>query len=551
MLAILLCVRGAPSQTMETARQGAVATDQLLASATGISILRKGGSAVDAAIAIAYTLAVTYPAAGNIGGGGFMLVRFANGKSHFIDFRETAPAAARADMYLDAQGNVVPGRSTLGALSAGVPGTVAGLEYARAHYATLSRKDLMADAIEYATAGFTLSESDAAMIAGARERLGKFASTSAIFSPDGATPKAGTLFRQPDLARTLRHIDADGADGFYRGDVAHEIASSIQAAGGIITEADLAAYRVVDRAPVSCRYRGNTVVTAPLPSSGGVAMCEIFGMLAADVPRAPVRSFQNAHLLLEAERRAFRDRNTQLGDPAFVKSRVSALLDPTYLKQQRGTIDPERATPSNALALSDAHEGSNTTSFSVVDAAGNAVNVSYTLNDSFGSALVAGMSGVLLNDEMDDFTSKPGVPNIYGLVQGTANAIAPGKRPLSSMSPTVVVAPSGKALLVVGAAGGPRIISTVLDSIRAVVDFGEDATTALQDPRVHMQWLPDVVYADAAAFDDATAARLRSAGYTLKLAPVSSVANAILVTTDGRRLPAHDPRKPGGAALWY
>jgi gamma-glutamyltranspeptidase / glutathione hydrolase len=277
----------------------------------------------------------------------------------------------------------------------------------------------------------------------------------------------------------------------------------------------------------------------------------VFGILAADVPRPPVRSFENTHLLVEAERRAFRDRNTQLGDPGFVPSRVSALLDPAYLKQQRSTIDPERATPSNTLALGETHEGSNTTNFSVVDSAGNAVDVTYTLNDSFGSAFVAGHSGVLLNDEMDDFTSKPGVPNMFGLVQGTANAIAPGKRPLSSMSPTVVVAPSGKVLFVTGAAGGPRIITTVLDTIRAVVDFGEDATTALSDPRVHMQWLPDVLYADPTAFDEATAARLRAAGYTLKLAPVGSVANAILVTTDGRRLPAHDPRRAGGAALWY
>jgi gamma-glutamyltranspeptidase/glutathione hydrolase len=310
---------------------------------------------------------------------------------------------------------------------------------------------------------------------------------------------------------------------------------------------------VVEREPLTCRYRDVTVVTSPLPSSGGVAICEILGIIGHDTPARPVRSFANTHLEVEAERRAFADRNTQLGDPAFIASPVARLLDPAYLARQRASIAPEAATASSTLHVGamSAHEGTNTTNYSVIDAAGNAVDVTYTLNNSFGSGFVAGSTGVMLNDEMDDFTSKPGVPNMFGLVQGRANAIAPGKRPLSSMSPSIVVDAAGRTELVAGAAGGPRIITTTLDTIRAIVDFGEDAGVALAAPRMHMQWLPDVLYAQPDTFDDATLARLRAAGYRVELGRAGSAANAVAVNADGVRLGAHDPRVPTGAALAF
>ncbi len=532
----------------------AVATDQRLASESGIRVLRAGGNAVDAAVAIGYTLAVTFPEAGNLGGGGFMLVRLANGDARFIDFREAAPAAATAGMYLDARGDVISDASVVGPLSAGVPGSVAGLEYARAKYGTRSRHELMRDALAYAERGFALDDADAEALARGRELLLRFPATAAIFTARGATLAAGTTLRQPDLARTLRRIDRDGAPGFYAGDVARRLSASARAAGGIITEADLAAYRVVERAPLMCAHRGYTVVTSPLPSSGGVVMCEVLGILGDARPAGGPLAFENVHEKVEAERRAFADRNAELGDPAFVHSSVvPRLLDPAYLARLRAAIQPERATPSRDVRAGSVaiHEGHNTTNYSVIDAAGNVVDVTYTLNNTFGSGFVAGDTGVLLNDEMDDFTSKPGVANMFGLVQGAANAIAPGKRPLSSMTPTVVLDPSGNVLLVVGAAGGPRIITTVLDAILGVVDYGESPSAALAAPRIHMQWLPDVLYAETGAFDAATLARLRAAGYTVEFGRAHSAANAVARRANGDREGAHDPRVATGAALAF
>ncbi len=540
------------AQDVASGLHAAVATDHRLATQTGLRVLREGGTAVDAAVAIGYTLAVTLPAAGNLGGGGFMLVRFANGAAHFIDFRETAPAAATANMYLDGNGAVIPGRSTIGPLSAGVPGTVAGLEYARATYGTRPRHDLVRDAIDDAERGFVLAPADADDLKRSQNLLMRFPATAAVFGAGGATLPAGTLWKQPNLARTLRRIDERGRDGFYRGDVARELSMSVRSAGGIITEADLARYQIVDRTPQRCAHAGVTIVTAPPPSSGGIAICEILGILGDAKPALPVRSFENAHLEIEAERRAFADRNTQLGDPAFVASPASRLLDPAYMARLRASIDPVRATPSTQIRQGVAmHEGTNTTNYSVIDAAGNAVDVTYTLNNGFGSGFIAGETGVLLNDEMDDFTSKPGTPNMFGLVQGAANAIQPGKRPLSSMSPSIVVDASGRAILAAGAAGGPRIITTTLDIIRATVDFREDPGTALAAPRVHMQWLPDTVYAQPSAFDSATLRQLKDAGYTLELGPADSIANAVARKADGTRRGAHDPRQNTGSAGAY
>ncbi len=548
---VLACaLLGADHPNTARGNAGAVATDQHLATLTGERVLQDGGNAVDAAIAIGYALAATYPAAGNLGGGGFMLVRLADGTTHFIDFREEAPAAATADMYLDAKGNADPERSTVGALSAGVPGTVAGLEYARERFATRSRAALLAPAIAYAD-GFVLDAADVREIDGGAGLLARFPSSAAIYLRDGKAPHAGERFAQPDLARTLRAISERGADGFYKGDVARALVASVEAAGGIISLADLAAYRAVERAPVTCTYAGATIVSAPPPSSGGVTLCETLGILGAP-SGAALRSLAGAHLELEAERRAFADRNSALGDPDFVASPVARLLAPAYLARERASIEPDRATPSTMLPAIESHEGHNTTNYSVIDAAGNAVDVTYTLNNSFGSGFTAAGTGVLLNDEMDDFTSKPGAPNMFGLVQGAANAIAPQKRPLSSMSPTIVVDASGRVELVAGAAGGPRIITAVLDIVRGVVEFQQSVAEAVAQPRVHMQCLPDVVYAEQGAFAGSVTAGLAAMGYSIKpLRGGGSIANAVGVAPDGTLSAAHDPRNATGSALAF
>jgi gamma-glutamyltranspeptidase/glutathione hydrolase len=510
-------------------------------------VLRDGGTAVDAAIAIAYALAVTFPVAGNLGGGGFMLIHLKDGSSHFIDFRETAPAAAYADMYLDARGRPDSARSTIGPLSTGVPGTVAGLEYAREHFGTLSRAALIAPALAYAR-GFRIDVADAKLFADERDWLAQFPSTKAVFLPDGKPLREGQILRQPDLERTLRAISEHGVDGFYRGPVAQALVASAKGSGGVITLADLARYRAVERTPLTCARGADTIVTSPPTSSGGVAICEILGIV-GPADGGALRDAANAHLEIEAERRAFADRNTALGDPDFVHAPVAQLLNPAYFARQRASIAPTDATPSSEIPGFGGHEGHNTTNFSVVDAAGNAVDVTYTLNNGFGSGFVAAGTGVLLNDEMDDFTSKPGSPNMFGLVQGTANAIAPGKRPLSSMSPTIVLDASGNPVLIAGAEGGPRIITAVLDIVRGVIDFHEGVFGAVAQPRVHMQWLPDLVYAEPGAFAPDVLAKLRAMGYRFRFEGAGSGANAVAVAPDGTRTAAHDPRMPTGSAI--
>lgn len=549
LAAALLAAPVAASASTASGAHGAVATDQHLATDVGLEILRTGGNAVDAAVAIGYTLAVTYPSAGNIGGGGFMLIHMADGTSRFIDFRETAPAAASATMYLDPAGHVIPERSTVGALAVGVPGTVAGLEYARERYGTRSRHELILPAIADADEGFTLDANDAAVFARGAALLARFPNSRAIFTHDGAPLRAGDVLRQPQLAATLRAIDADGPDAFYHGTVAKHLTNAVLANGGILSSNDLANYSVKLRAPVECTHRGEHVFTSPPPSSGGVAVCEVLGIL-GDSPAA-FRSADDAHLEIEAERRAFADRGTALGDPDFVTPPIARLLDPAYLARERASIEPNRATPSSRIHGMALHEGTNTTNFSVVDRAGNAVDVTYTLNSTFGGGMVAGDTGVLLNDEMDDFASAPGVPNQFGLVQGAANAIAPGKRPLSSMVPTILTNADGKVSLVAGAAGGPRIITATLDIVRQIVDYGVDPGVAIDAPRIHQQWLPDVVYAEPNAFTNTTLARLRAMRYTVNIEPAGSAANAIAVRPDGTRVAAHDDRRPTGSALAY
>jgi gamma-glutamyltranspeptidase/glutathione hydrolase len=473
------------------AEHGMVVTAQHLATKVGVDVLRKGGNAVDAAVAVGYALAVVFPAAGNLGGGGFMTIQLADGRKTFLDFRETAPLAASATMYLDAHGNVIKGLSTRGHLAVGVPGTVAGLETALAKYGTMKRATLMAPAIDYAQHGFVLDQGDADLFATATQDLRADPPSAAIFLNKGAPLLAGDRLTQVDLAGTLRQISEAGVAGFYKGPVASAIVASSQAGKGILTQADLDRYTPRELAPVECDYRGFHIVSAPPPSSGGVIVCEILNVLEGyPLKDWGFRSAQAIHVQIEAMRHAYLDRNSYLGDPDFVKNPLEHLLDKTYAAKIRAAIDPAKAADSKDLRPGvPPHEGNNTTHYSIVDEKGNAVAVTYTLNELFGARVTAATTGVLLNNEMDDFTIKLGAPNTYGLVQGQANAIAPGKRPLSSMSPTIVTK-DGKPLMVVGTPGGSRIITAVVHTIINVIDYGMNIQEAVDAPRFHQQWLP-------------------------------------------------------------
>jgi gamma-glutamyltranspeptidase/glutathione hydrolase len=507
-------------------REGMVVSAQALATRVGVDVLRRGGTAVDAGIAVAYALAVVYPAAGNLGGGGFMTLVLADGRHRFIDFRETAPASARADMYLDAGGQVRSGASTEGYAAVAVPGTVAGLELARERYGTLPRSALIAPAIELARKGFVLEDGDAALLAEGAKAMARDPVAASIFlHADGSPLRAGERLRQPDLARTLQRIAQQGASGFYAGPTAHALALASARGGGGMTEADLGAYAARERAAVECDYRGLRVVTAPPPSSGGVALCQMLGILEA-YPLADwgFRSARALRVQIGAMRAAYADRNRFLGDPDAVHVPVDELLAPAHLVQMRAQIDQVAAAPPGASP----HEGQNTTHFSVADRMGNAVSVTYTLNDWFGAKVVPPGTGVLLNDEMDDFTVAPGVPNLYGLVQGEANRIGPGRRPLSSMTPTVVLL-KGRPLLVTGTPGGSRIITTVLHNILNVVDYGMDLQEAVDAPRFHQQGQPAATEAEPRAIGPDARAQLAQWGETVRdVAPRNHLA-AILI----------------------
>ncbi len=535
---LTLLLASAPALAADPApvasRGGMVVSAQRLASEAGAAILRQGGNAVDAAVAVGYTLAVTYPEAGNLGGGGFMVIRLANGHSTFIDFREHAPLAATANMFQDAQGQVIPGKSTEGWASVGVPGSPAGLEYARVHYGTLGRAALMAPAIHLANFGFTLTQGDAGIFQVATPALKADPTASAIFLRQGAPMQPGDRLTQPDLAKSLTLISLQGPDtAFYHGPIGKLIAQADHAGGGLLTDADFASYKVREMAPVQCMYRGYTVDSAPPPSSGGVTLCEMLQILQGfDLRSMGFHSAAEVHVLVEAMRRAYIDRNNRLGDPDFIDNPVAELISPAHAAEMRATIQPEQATPTSALKVPDASkaavkEGRQTTQFSVVDAAGNAVSVTYTLNNWFGSDRVAPGTGIVLNDEMDDFTSKPGVPNMFGLVQGAANAIAPGKTPLSSMSPTIV-SRDNKLVMVVGSPGGSRIITITAEAIINVIDHGMTVQEAIDAPRIHMQGTPDVVEVERGALSPDTRALLQARGYTFKDRGYWGVAEAIL-----------------------
>ena len=543
------------------AEHGMVVTAQHLASQVGVDVLRRGGNAVDAAVAVGYALAVVYPAAGNLGGGGFMTVQLADGRTAFIDFRETAPLAASRDMFLGPDGSVVPGRSTDSYLSVGVPGTVAGLELARERYGTQARPALIAPAIRLAERGYLLEQGDVDMLRTATDDFRKDPAAAAIFLNHGQPFSAGDRLVQTDLAATLRRVSAQGAPGFYKGPFASALVAASHAGGGIFVPADLAGYQARERKPVECDYRGYHVVSAPPPSSGGTTLCEILNILEGyPLHDLGFRSAQAVHFQIEAMRRAYRDRNAYLGDPDFIDNPVDKLIDKHYAEALRAGIDPARAGISNDLLPGlGPEEGHNTTHYSIADRYGNAVSVTYTLNDWFGAHLVVPGTGVLLNNEMDDFTVKLGVPNLYGLVQGAANSIAPGKRPLSSMTPTILTR-AGKPVFVTGTPGGSRIITSVLHSILNVVDYGMNAQEALDAPRFHQQWLPETTAYEPYAFSPDTVRLLTAMGHKLVPEPPENHLEAILVgapslegapVAHNRFYGANDPRRNTGQALGY
>jgi len=544
------------------ARHAMVASVHELASRAGVEIMQAGGNAIDAAVATGFALAVVHPQAGNLGGGGFMLIRTADGTAHFVDFREKAPAAATENMYLDAQGNVIPNASLVGYKAAGVPGSVAGLAYAQKKYGKLSLAQVMAPAVKLARDGFPLAWEDARDLED--EDLAKFPVSRRIFQRNGKFYQSGEVFRQPELAHTLERISRD-PDDFYRGDIAREIAADVAKGGGLITAADLAAYEVKEREPIRGTYRGYDVLSAPPPSSGGVALVEVLNILEGyDLAKAGNRSAESIHLTAEAFRRAFYDRAEFLGDPDFAKIPVAQLIDKRYAAGWRESIDPMHASTSKDLRrpqifnelerYANAHpqlmgavrEPENTTHYSVVASEGTAVAVTTTLNDTLGSRVTVEGLGFLLNDEMDDFASKQGVPNTYGLIQGPANAIGPGKRPLSAMTPTIVTKDE-KLFLVLGSPGGPTIITTVANILMGVVDFGLDIQESVNAPRFHNQWLPDEIMLEDRISPD-TQAILRNRGHKLAVRHMWGDGECIAIDPNsGERLGASDGRNNGKA----
>jgi gamma-glutamyltranspeptidase/glutathione hydrolase len=508
------------------ARHGMVVTSEAHATRVGIDALRAGGNAVDAAVAVGFALAVTHPSAGNIGGGGFMLLRLASGRAVFLDFRERAPLKASRNMYLDASGKATE-QSVIGYRASGVPGTVRGFEHASRKYGKKPWAEMVRPAVELASKGFPLSYSQAQSLKNTRG-LDRFPETERIFQRGGKFYEAGETFTQPDLARTLERIARLGANDFYEGETARLLAKDMAAHGGLITLEDLKTYAVVEREPLIGTYRGYGIITAPPPSSGGIGILQMMGVLeGTGYEKGGAGSAAAIHYMAEAMRRYFADRAEHLGDADFVKVPLAGLLDPGYIAGLRRSIDPVRATPSAQVrAGAFAHESADTTHYSVADAEGNIALVTYTLNGGYGSKVTAEGLGFLLNDEMDDFAPKPGEANMYGLVQGEANAIQAGKRPLSSMTPTIVLR-QGKPYLAAGSPGGPTIINTVLETILNVLDFGMNIQDAVDWPRLHHQWLPDELQMEPGYSPD-TAALLESRGYKIKRVNSQGEAAAIL-----------------------
>ena len=526
------------------AQNGMVASVDAAATNVGVDILRQGGNAVDAAVAVGYALAVTHPQAGNLGGGGFMLIRLKDGRTTAIDFREMAPSAAGRDMFLDAQGNPDGKKSLTSHLASGTPGTVAGFSLALEKYGTLPLAKAIAPAIALAKEGIIVNDAlaDDLKTYGS-EVLPQHANSKAIFWKDGEPLKKGDRLVQANLAKSLALIAKDGPDAFYKGAIAEQIANEMKNNGGLITKADLAAYKAVERQPVSGDYRGYQIYSMPPPSSGGIHIIQILNILSQfDMHQYGFGSADAMQLMAEAEKRAYADRSEYLGDPDFVKVPWQALTSKEYAKALAAEIDVNKATPSGEIRPGKLapYESNQTTHFSVVDKSGNAVAVTYTLNTTFGTGIVAGNTGIIMNNEMDDFSAKPGVPNVYGLVGGEANAVGPKKRPLSSMSPTIVVK-NGQAWLVTGSPGGSRIITTVLQMIVNTVDYGMNVAEATSAPRFHHQWLPDELRVEK-GFSPDTLKLLAQKGQKVVVKPAMGSTQSIMIGPDGTLYGASDPR---------
>jgi gamma-glutamyltranspeptidase / glutathione hydrolase len=557
LLLVFSCIAFAAPARPAHGQKAMVTTVQGDATKAGLEIMRAGGNAVDASVAVGFALAVTHPQAGNLGGGGFLLVRFANGEVHFLDYREKAPAAATENMYLDAQGNVIPDLSLVGYKASGVPGSVAGMVYAQKKWGKLPLGRVMQPAIRLAREGFVLSYGDAQSFHD--EHLTQFPESKRIFQRGGNFYQQGDVFKQPELASTLERI-AKNPDDFYKGAMAKQIAAAVQKGGGLITEKDLADYNVVERHPIRGTYRGLDVYSAPPPSSGGVALMEILNILEAyDLPKLGNRSAQSMHLTAEAMKRAFYDRAELMGDPDFSTIPVNELIDKKYAALWREGIDPEHATPAKSLQrpkfgqldrdakVHPVREPEHTTHYSVVDPDGNAVAVTTTLNDGLGSRVTVEGLGFLLNDEMDDFAAKQGVPNAYGLIQGPANAVGPKKRPLSAMTPTIVTK-DGKLFLVLGSPGGPTIITTVANILIGVADYGMNIQEAVNAPRFHHQWLPDEIRIERVGISPDTIDALQGKGHAVKKGGYWGDAECIMIDPkNGERLGATDYRNDGKA----
>jgi len=534
------------------ARHGMVSSEHHLATRAGVEILRGGGNAVDAAVAVGFALAVVLPNAGNLGGGGFMLLHDARqGRQLALDFRERAPAAASANMFLDAGGEVVPGASLDTHLAVGVPGTVAGLFKAHAEHGRLPMARLIAPAIRLAERGFVVSHELAGLLRLHRDRLARWPGSRAVFFRHGEPLAAGDTLTQPDLARVLRLLSRHGADAFYRGGIGDQIVAEMRRHGGRLAKADLLDYRVVARPPVTADYRGYQVVSMPPPSSGGVHLVQMLNILSGyPLAEYGAGSSRALHVMAEAMKLAYADRSKYLGDPDFVQVPVPALVSARYADQLRAGVDPARARPAASIAPGVVlpYESSQTTHYSVCDQQGNAVSVTYTLNTDFGSGIVATGTGILLNNEMDDFSAKPGVPNAYGLVGGQANAVEAGKRPLSSMTPTMLLK-DGKVFLVTGSPGGSRIITSTLQTIVNVVDHRMNPAEAAAMPRIHHQWQPDELRVEKGLSND-TLDLLRQKGHHVVVKPVIGKTQTIQVVPEGF-LGYSDPRSLDGAAAGY
>ena len=533
-------------------KNGMVASEQGLATQVGLDILKQGGNAIDAAVAVGFALAVVLPNAGNIGGGGFMVLHDdKTGKDVAIDFREIAPAKASRDMYLDNQGNVIDGKSLFTHDASGVPGTVAGMEYALKKWGTMPLSQVLEPAIKLADKGFIVSDVLAQTLKEEKSTLGKWSASKAIFFKNGEPLKSGDLLVQKDLAKSLRLIAKQGAKAFYQGEIATKIAKEMQSQGGTMTLEDLKAYKVVERQPIIGDYRGYKVVTMPPPSSGGVHLIEILNMLEHyPIKEDGVNSAKNIHHMAESMKLAYADRSEYLGDPDFVKIPVTGLTSKAYANERVKTIDDNKARLSSNIkpGKPQPYESDQTTHFSVMDKAGNAVAVTYTLNLNFGSGIVAAGTGILLNNEMDDFSVKPGVPNAFGLVGGTANAIEAKKRPLSSMTPTIVMK-NNKPWLVTGSPGGARIITTVLQSVVNTIDHEMNPAEAIITPRVHHQWLPDELRVEEGISPD-TIKLLQDKGHkVVTKAPMGRI--QIIQADDSGFYGYSDPRNPDGKTLGF